>query len=382
MNNLLQLIPGRVVSTLRAQSAVLVEYNPHKLPARGTFLRAPKAILEVTHHVSQSEVQATLRHGALPPTNTQLEKTLPLLLPSPSDLFGQWITASGQDHEGNKTVPLQATLSNTPAQEENCLSTPHPGQMLYAPLVRGSSLALTGDHPQDFRKMGEDVIRALVQENPNLCVLYLRCPSSPRLKSLPGERTLEIAASWNTSAGESALAFRALKGLAKRLTEDRLETLVVLDNPAHYVSAWRTTNPNGLGASALAAEHFASLVASVPHAGDAPRTLLALLPEDPTAPPLPGAGGYLPTRIFASSARFSSGSLEPSECHTTWEKNAAMRRKALETLSTIHELSDYALIFGKDELDDNKRAELERAEALQRILCQGEGSLEEARAIL
>ncbi len=376
-------VPGRVVA--RRGDALTVEFEPDALPRPGAWLASPRGTwAEVAHKQNQSEVLAWVRAGSAPSEGEVLRE---LTRDEPGCLglaLDVWSTSGPQWPRWGVPSEL-ASLLSPPAQAQLPFAPPstlwatgHAGLDLLVPLAWGGSLALTGDDAQGLGRVASKVLRGLCASAP--------CPTPPQVLVLAasGARPWwELALVGSPAAlallqpppdagpGALALAWRALWTVARQASERGAPLLVVLDDPSPFVAAWRATD--GQARSSRAAAQYEALVCALPSPHGAGCTLLALHPEDPTAPPLPGAGGWLPTGSFWGEARFGGDRLEPENSATSLslpDDHARQRDAALLALSGREPLEHHAAIFGADELDDDLAQDWRDHAARSAQLCE------------
>lgn len=394
MKEILSVVPGRV--TARSAHTATIEFPSQERPSPGAALRHPGGWLEVLRATNPTEVLASARAGASPAVGSRVSwEPQGLRLPP----LPQWRNATlgplGQsdldpqaqaEPQASLALPSDADLS-APAEADlgegshgEVLLTGVAGLDLLAPLLRGGSLALQAEAHTQGRPLLQQITARVAREH-GLYVLLLTSAQDPSwAAALEGLAWSQICAPGSLGRGGQALATRSLLALAQALRQQGHALLVVLDKPGPLINAWRQEQPDGLAASARAAARFSTLVQSLARPQAPGATLLALLQEDPTAPPLPGAGGDLPARDFLASAYLrDDSSLDLSRLLGASRaqpgvspEHRALALRAQEALQR-QDTDDHAMIFGLEELDPEQAEALEAAQRLEALLQRPQG---------
>lgn len=354
MSDLLAVVPGRV--TALTSTAAFVEF-PSPLPAAGTTLWHERGVLEVLGPHNPTEVRAVVRAGHSPALHAQ--------------------TTARQDPPTHPTLPLPLPLSLERAPSPlptpgAVLPTGHPGLDLWAPLRAGAGLALNSEDLESLQVVGWSVAQRVAALEGWEALIIGASPRPAWSASLPAARHLHAAP--DAHLGAVSLLLRAAQAEVEAARAAGRRLLVVLDHPAALVSAWRQVDAPRASSAHASARWDRFLVQLL--GGSERVTILALLWEDPTSPPLPGAGGELSGEELGSVARVEpGGALELGRTRTLWlesevvgERRREVGDAARAALTASGAVGDHARIFGVEELEEAAAASLSRSEGLSRLL--------------
>ena len=360
----LKIIPGRV--TAARPPHIHIEFEPDALPATNTLLTNPGgALVEVLRKVSPSEVLGVLRHGKAPSAGTTLTiDPRGLHIPPIGALWGRSLSPHGDRREaaGTPIAPLAAPRVGAQAEARQW-ALGHPGIDLTAPLMEGSSLAITGTGAAPERLISSHLPWAAASARARVLWVSGATSGAPP-KHLDAASTIHLTR--GEQPGESALSLRTAAAVANAASSAGHKLLIVLDDPLDALLAWRECEGHGMAAGQMAARHFEI---ALTHLAGPGRALIALLPSDPVRLGALAAGRYEPAAALASHAPFEGARYLPLESSSPWRTHLpapqrALAERCLDALAGSDALSDHAMIFGEDELDLDQHSHLQARQRL------------------
>ncbi len=353
----LQIVHGRVLGPGPQTSTVILEFAPERRPEPGTVWTGEGgALAEVLRPLNPSDVLAAVRCGPSPHTGTTLQAhPQPLHTPAPEALWQTSARPCLGPSEQTPSLPLGtlepgagAASEVQPPSKQPQWTFGHPGVDVLAPLMGGEALALYEPDPAALASLAAAHV-PFIAEQAKARVLWVA--GSPQAPSPPkGVEAIELRAQPHHK-GQQALLMRATLTIAQAI-EGPL--LVVFYDPMPALVSWKEVDGLGASSGQMALAQFQAALDGLHTKG---ATVLGFVPDDPLWTGRLGPGDLSPGRTMASQAHFAHGKLDLSQCSTAVVKQTsaplqAMNEACRELLAASEALSDYAQIFGEQELDE------------------------------